>query len=96
MFFLQDLSNFARPLGKRDTKPRLRKRRINRLAKAIWNPNTAGAIANGAQIGGAIGLVTSNPGNTFKRTVAGTAIGLGAGTGLGVYRGYRYYNNKRD
>ncbi|GAA6622915.1 hypothetical protein [Scytonema sp. NUACC26] len=92
MFFLSDLSTveFGRKRGSKNKK--LGRTVLGKLGRSIWNANTAGAAANGAQIGGAVGLLTSNPKNTFRRTLIGTAAGLGSGTALGIASQYRNQN----
>ena len=83
MFFLSDLSSFARPLGRKDTKPRSR---IKRLLKATWNPNTANAIATG----GTIGLIGSAiKGGSVKANKIGALGGATLGAGLGIASQYK-------
>lgn len=83
-------ANFARTPGSRDKKPR--KFSLRRLGKSILTSDTASGAANGAQIGGVLGLISSNPKNTFRRTLIGSAAGLGLGTGLGIRQSYKKLN----
>ncbi len=84
MFFLSDLSTFARPKGAKDKRPR-------RLLRAIWNPNTAGAAATGAGLGWAMGRAATSK---YAGERIGILAGTAAGTGLGVINNYRKQNKQ--
>lgn len=94
MIFLSDYSNieaqFARKLGSKDKKPRVRKI-LGKLGRATWNSNTAGAAATGSALGYAIGRSADalRKSNNSYGEVAGLLGGLAVGGGLGIRNQYR-------
>lgn len=87
MFFLSDYnaSEYARKIGSSDKLPSWR-RKLRRLRKATFNPNTANAAAVGATLGLTGGAIA---GSTARANKIGAIAGLAAGTGAGIVSSYR-------